>query len=92
MLIAVTFSSSTVVFAVTEASPFLTVTVYSPVVSLAVATNVTAVLPSFHVSFKSTLLVPFVTSAVTAAGCALSNSTTKVSALVALKLVIAPSI
>jgi len=83
---------TTVVFAVTDEVPFVTVIVYSPYAKLPVDSNVATVLSSFHVSFPSTLSVPFVITNSAETGTALSKFTANFEALVALKLVIAPSI
>lgn len=92
-LISDTFSSSTDAVAVTGVpSPFLTVITYSPVEKLTLAVNVTDFLSSLHLYSPSCTTSLFLISTVAVSGTAVSNSATNVSALTALKLVIAPSI
>ena len=92
ILILAIFSSSTVAVAVTEFSPFVRVSVYSPFESFAVATNLTDVLSSLHANVPATSVSPFLIVTEAVAACALSNTASNVSAFTALKLVIAPSV
>ncbi len=92
ILISSTFSSSTVVFAVTEASPFLAVISYSPLLNLAVPLNVAVFLSSLQLHAPDCSVEFLVIVKTASAGTAFSNTASNVSALVALKLVIAPSI
>lgn len=92
ILIVVTFLSSTVVLASALLSPFVMLITYSPVDNSAFPLNVTSVLASLYVMSPSCTTSFFVILIIASVGTALSRTAVNVSAAVALKLVIAPSI